>query len=233
MACDGGIPMRALIVALCLFAVPAFAAEAPVLTLGESAERLVQQDRLIASLRAEATGPNAATVQAEINWRMEAAIARARQTPGVTIETGGYWTHEERPQNQPRRWRGMATLELSGTDAAAVTTVTGALQEMGMAMSGMRFELRRETARTAEDELTTEAFQRLRDRAERAADALGLRVTGYKAIRLGSVGGEPPPHPMMARAAMAMADAAPAPSAEPGRTLVRVSAEADVLLGPK
>jgi predicted secreted protein len=39
---------------------------------------------------------------------------------------------------------------------------------------------------------------------------------------------------MMLRAAPAMAaDSAPAPSAEPGRTLVRVSAEADVLLGPK
>jgi predicted secreted protein len=226
--------MRALLIALCLFALPAAAAEPPVLTLGESAERLVQQDRLIASLRAEATGTNATNVQAEINRRMEAAIARARQTPGVTVETGGYWTHEERPQNQPRRWRGMATLELSGTDSAAVASVAGALQEMGMAMSGLRFELRRETARMAEDELTTEALQRLRSRAERAADALGLRVTGYKSVRLGAVGGEPPPRPAMMMRAQAMAaDAAPAPSAEPGRTLVRVSAEADVLLGPK
>lgn len=227
--------MRAVILALCLFAVPALAADPPVLTLGEAAERLVQQDRLIVSLRAEATGPNAASVQAEINRRMEAAIARARQTAGVTVETGGYWTHEERPQNQPRRWRGMASLELSGTDAGAVTAVAGALQELGLAMSGMRFELRRETARAAEDELTTEALQRLRARAERAADALGLRVTGFKAVRLGTVDGEPPPRPattMRASPAMA-ADSAPAPGAEPGRTLVRVSAEADVLLGPK
>lgn len=226
--------MRAILIALCLLALPAFAAEPPVLTLGEAAERSVQQDRLIVALRAEATGANAPAVQADINRRMEAAIARARQTAGVTVETGGYWTHEERPQNQPRRWRGMASLELSGTDAAAVTTVAGALQEMGLAMSGMRFELRRETARAAEDELTTEALQRLRARAERAADALGLRVTGYKSVRLGAVGGEPPPRPaMMMRGAVMAADAAPAPSAEPGRTLVRVSVEADVLLGPK
>lgn len=227
--------MRAFLIALCLIALPAVAAEPPVLTLGEAAERLVQQDRLIVSLRAEATGATPATVQAEINRRMEAAIARARQTPGVTVETGGYWTHEERPQNQPRRWRGTAALELSGTDAAAVTTVAGALQETGLAMSGLRFELRRETARAAEDELTTEALQRLRVRAERAADALGLRVTGFKAVRLGAAGGEPPHRPVMMRAQMAMADtaAAPPPAAEPGRTLVRVSAEADVLLGPK
>jgi predicted secreted protein len=98
----------------------------------------------------------------------------------------------------------------------------------------MRFELRRETARAAEDELTTEALQRLRIRAERAAEALGLRVTGYKSVRLGAVGGEPPPRPaMMMRAQAAMADSAPPPSAEPGRTPVRVSVEADVLLGPK
>lgn len=101
-------------------------------------------------------------------------------------------------------------------------------------MSGLRFDLRRETARAAEDELTAEALQRLKLRAERAADALGLRVTGYRAIRLGAAGGEAPPRPMP-RAAMAdlAAANAPAPIAEPGRATVRVSVEADVLLGPK
>ncbi|MCZ8124560.1 MAG: SIMPL domain-containing protein [Magnetospirillum sp.] len=226
--------LRPALLALCLLTLPAAAAEPPVLTLGESAERAIQQDRLTVALRAEATGPTAAGVQAEINRRMEAAVARARQSAGVSVETGAYWTHEERPQNQPRRWRGAATLELSGSDMAALTALAGALQEGGMAMSGLRFDLRRETARAAEDELTAEALQRLKLRAERAADALGLRVTGYRAIRLGAAGGEAPPRPMP-RAAMAdlAAANAPAPIAEPGRATVRVSVEADVLLGPK
>ena len=226
--------LRPALLALCLLTPPAAAAEPPVLTLGESAERAIQQDRLTVALRAEATGPTADGVQAEINRRMEAAVARARQSAGVSVETGAYWTHEERPQNQPRRWRGAATLELSGSDMVALTALAGALQEGGMAMSGLRFDLRRETARAAEDELTAEALQRLKLRAERAADALGLRVTGYRAIRLGAAGGEAPPRPMP-RAAMAdlAAANAPAPIAEPGRATVRVSVEADVLLGPK
>ena len=142
--------LRPALLALCLLTLPAAAAEPPVLTLGESAERAIQQDRLTVALRAEATGPTAAGVQAEINRRMEAAVARARQSAGVSVETGAYWTHEERPQNQPRRWRGAATLELSGSDMAALTALAGALQEGGMAMSGLRFDLRRETARAAD-----------------------------------------------------------------------------------
>lgn len=114
--------LRPALLALCLLTLPAAAAEPPVLTLGESAERAIQQDRLTVALRAEATGPTAAGVQAEINRRMEAAVARARQSAGVSVETGAYWTHEERPQNQPRRWRGAATLELSGSDMAALTS---------------------------------------------------------------------------------------------------------------
>jgi len=227
--------MRAALIALLLIATPAVAAEPTVLTLGESAERAVPQDKLFVSLRAEATAPNAAAVQAEINKRMDAAIARAKAVQGVEVETGGYWTSEERPQGQPRRWRGAATLEISGTDFASVTALAGGLQEAGLAMSGMRFDLRRETARAAEDVLTREALARVQARAASAADALNMKIAGYRAIRVGAVNEQPPMRPVMMRAApaMAMADAAPAPSAEPGRATVRVSVEADVLLEAK
>ena len=100
----------------------------PRLTLGESAERELVQDRLTVSLRVEATAATAAAVQADVNRRMEAALARARAVSGIRVETTGYWTYEERPANQPRRWRGQAGLNLVGSDTGAVLALAGALQ---------------------------------------------------------------------------------------------------------
>jgi predicted secreted protein len=228
--------MRGFFVALALLATFAASAQTPtILTLSDSAERELVQDRLSVSLRAEATAPTAATAQAEINRRMEAAIARAKTVAGVHVETGGSWAFEERPQNQPRRWRAAATLNLTarGADSAALLVLAGGLQEMGLAMSGLAFDLTRETARAAQDSLTDEALQRLQARAARVAAALDRRVLSIQSVRVGETSGEGRPSPRMALRATAMADAAPAPSAEPGRTLVRVDVEAEILLGPK
>lgn len=202
----------------------------PRLSLRESAERELAQDRLTVSLRVEATAASAAAVQADVNRRMDAAVARARAVSGVRVETTGYWTYEERPANQPRRWRGQAGLNLVGSDTGAVLALAGALQETGLAMSGMRFELTPESARAVQDELTADALRRVRARADRAADAIGMRVVGIVEMRVGDAGGEGPrPMPRLAMAAQA----GPAPVAEPGLATVRVEVEAVFRLGPK
>ncbi len=224
---------RHLIAALFLLLPSLALAQAPEprLTLRENAERELPQDRLTVSLRVEATAATAAAVQADVNRRMEAALARAKAVAGVRTETTGYWTYEERPPNQPRRWRGQAGLNLVSGDSGAVLALAGALQETGLAMSGMRFELTPEAARAAQDGLTAIALVRVRERADKAADAIGMRVAGIVEMRVGDTSGEIP-RPM-ARAAMATMAAGPAPVAEPGLATVRVEVEAVFRLGPK
>lgn len=206
--------------------------EAPKLSLRQTAERDVPQDRLTVSLRVEATAASAAAVQAEVNRRMEAAVARAKTVAGVRVVTAGYSTWEERPANQPRRWRGSAGLELAGKDFAGVLALAGALQEQGLAMSGLRFDLTPEAMRGVEDELTAEAIARVRARADKAAEALGQRVAGLAELRAGEAGGGAPPRPVAMRAMAAGAEAAP-PVAEAGLATVRVEIEATFRLGPK
>lgn len=201
-----------------------------VLHLGEFAERVLRQDRLAVQLRAEVTGPDAARVQADINRRMAAALDKARTAAGVRAETRGYWVHQERPQNAPARWRGQQMLVLTSDDAAAVLALAGELQQGGLVMSGMNFDLAPETARAAEDELTVEALKRLRERAARVAAAMDLAVRNIRDLRVGQVGGQMPPRPMMMRAEAA---AAPPPVAEPGETTVRVNVDAEIVLAPR
>lgn len=233
--------MRRLIFAFCvlLLAAPAAAQTAAprddgttVLHIGDFAERVLRQDRLTIQLRAEVTGPDAARVQGEINRRMTAALERARDVKSVRAETRGYWVHQERPQNAPVRWRGQQMLVLTSGDTAAALALAGELQQNGLVMSGMNFDLSPETARAAEDELTAEALKRLRERAARVAAAADLSVRNIRDLRVGQVGGQMPPRPMLMQAEARAAAASP-PAAEPGETTVRVNVDAEIILAPR
>jgi predicted secreted protein len=232
----------ALAVAVQLLALPTVAAPAPpapadddltILHLGESADRQIRRDRLRAQLRVETTGANAKQVQAEINRRMASALDRVKALPGIKPETGGYTVYEERQQNVPTRWRGSQGLTLLDRDFAELLAVVGDLQNEGLAVSSLAFELLPETARAAQDALTSEALKRLTERAERVAVDLDLAFLRFRDIRVGNVGGDRP-IPMRA---MLMQDAkaspAPPPVAEAGDATVQVSVDADVVLGPK
>ena len=184
------------------------------------------RDLLRIELRVEATGPEAASVQSEINRRMAAALDRARQVPGVKVETGLYNVAEERPQNAPRRWRGSQSVILTGKDADSMLKLAGALQADGLSTSSLAYETSPETVRGAEEDLTNEALAELDHRAAAVAEQTHLAVLRYRDLRVGNAetGGRPVPRFAMAAAA--------APVAEPGEAVIRVTVEAELLLIP-
>jgi uncharacterized protein len=204
--------------------------ENTVLHLTQAATRDVAQDRLTIEIRLDVSGPAAEQVQATINRRMTAALERAKAAPSVRTETRGYWVQQERPANAPARWRGVETLALTGTDTAAVLKLAGTLQQSGLIMSRLSYDVAPETAESIEDGLTTAALQRLKDRVDRIAKDTGLVVRNFKALRVGNVTGNVPPRPFMLKAMSAGAAAPPPPAAEPGRTTLEVSVDADVVL---
>jgi predicted secreted protein len=200
-----------------------------VLHLSESADRAIRRDRLHAELRVETTAGNAKQVQAEINRRMTSALAKVKAVSGIKPETGSYSVYEERQQNVPSRWRGSQGLSLLDRDFAELLAVVGDLQNDGLAVSSLAFELAPETARAAQDELTSEALKRLGERAERVAADLHLGVLRYREIRVGNVGGDRPV-PIRAMAMAAAAAVAP-PVAEAGDAMVQITVDAEIVLG--
>jgi predicted secreted protein len=227
-----------LAVATMMIALPASAAQQDsdqgltVLHLSVSADRAIRRDRLRTQLRIEATGSSAKQVQAEINRRMMSALEKVKAVAGIKPETGGYSVYEERQQNVASRWRGSQGLTLLDRDFAELLAIVGDLQSDGVAVSSLSFELLPETARGVQDELTTEALKRLSDRAERIAADLHLAILRYRDIKVGNVGGDRPiPIRAMTMAAGAAAQSAP-PVAEAGDTIVQVSVDAEVVLGP-
>ena len=209
---------------------PAFgqtAAAPTVLHLTQTAESKVVRNQLRVELRVEEKGPDALAVQTAINRRMAAALDRARQVIGVAVETGSYQVGEEEPSRGASYWRGSQSLILTSTAADAALKLAAALQEQGLLMSAMVYEVSPETVRGAEEDLTAAALAGLGERAAAIADRLHLAVLGYRDLRVGNAETGPPPMPRFA-AAMAMA----APVAAPGQAVIRLRVEADVLLGP-
>jgi predicted secreted protein len=202
-----------------------------VLHLSESADRSIRRDRLRAQLRVEATGSNAKQVQADINRHMTSALEKVRAVAGIKPETGGYSVYEERQQNVASRWRGSQGLTLLDRDFAELLAIVGDLQNDGLAVSSLSFELLPETARGAQDDLTTEALKRLGDRAERIAADLRLAIVRYRDIKVTNVNADRPIPIRAMTMAAGPAQSAP-PVAEAGDTIVQVSVDAEVVLGP-
>jgi predicted secreted protein len=197
-----------------------------VLHLSQTAERMVLRDLLRIDLRVEETGADPLAIQPSINRRMAAALDRAHQVQGVRVETGSYSVGEERPQSGPSRWRGSQSLILRSKAADAALKLTGALQSDGLLMSSMAYEASPETVRGAEEDLTGEALAALDRRAASIADRMHLAVLRYRDLHVGNAETDGRPVPRFATAAMAAA-----PVAEPGEATIRVTIEAELLLG--
>ncbi len=205
---------------------------ATILSLSETAEREVTPDLLRARFAAEASADSAAKAQSQVNAALEKAVAKLKQT-GLLVATGGYNTWEEQPRGNdgkptgPVRWRANAQLTVSSKDSAKLLEVTGGLQQDGLLLQGLGFEVSRELRRSLEDELTKEALARLKTRAELAATALGQSFDGWKQVRVGS---GPMPQPRMMQMAMSAKVAMAAPVAEPGSQTVSLTVDGDARL---
>lgn len=204
-----------------------------VLNFSATERMSLPQDLLTASLRIEARGPDPRKVQADINTAMEKALATARKAAGVKVTTGGYQVYEQRLERNLRMWQGQQTLQLESKNPAAVLELAGQLQSSGFAMSGLSYSLSPEKAESVRDELMVKALGSLKAKAALVARSLGK--SGYDLVDV-NLGGDMPVVPMYramrAEMAMASADAAPPPSAEPGETEVAVSVSARALLKP-
>lgn len=201
--------------------------------LVQRAERVLPHDRIHVDLRAEAKGPDPRQVQADVNRRMAAALQLVKGNGAVTGESGSYTVFQDYEPKGAGQWHASQALSLSGRDFGAVLEVAGQLQSAGLVMSGMRFDLAPDTLKSAEDELTATALDGLRQRAERIAAEMGMRIERYKELDVGNVSEQDgrPPVPMRA---MASASAAmPPPVAEGGEATISLVISAQVVLQPR
>ncbi len=203
----------------------------PAVVVTGAATASVANDRMSVSMRAEAEAPTAMAAASEVNAKTAQAIARAKAATGVDVRTTGYSTWQINERGKPIRWRAVQSIGLDGTDFGQLATLVTRMQEDGMLLSGMSFDLTTQTRRRTEDALTQQAIKSWQQRAETAASALGFG--GWRPGRVTVNTGEPAVRPVpVMRAQMAAPDAAPVPpvAAEAGTTEITVTVTGDAIL---
>jgi predicted secreted protein len=197
------------------------------LHIGESAEVTRAPNEVVATLRAEARAGSAAAAQEAVNRAITAAVERARAVQDVQVSTGGYWTTRV---NEGRSWQAAQSVTLRGADAPALLDLAGTLQEQGLAMAELSWQLTREATREARQEASRLALDALRRRAQAVADQLGLQMVGLKEVRIDAPDQGPRPMAMMAARS---AGAAPPPVAVAEDVVVSATVQAVAVLRPR
>jgi predicted secreted protein len=208
-------------------------AQAPLtrLYLQESASREVEQNVLVATLQAHADAASPAEAQAAVNEAMAAAVEQVRAEAEIRAATGSYSVYQRRDRdNQPVGWVAEQDLRLTSQDPAALLELAGSLQEMGLNLVGLGWQVDDETRRKVQDELTIAAIATLRQRAQAIAESVDMQVANIDTLRVG--GAMDGPRPMMAMRAEMMADAPP-PTALPDLETIQSQVEAEMTLSPR
>lgn len=216
--------MRTFVLAAVLIALAGQARAETILHLSDSETVMVHPDELVGTLRVSVVADTPADAQRVVNEKMSAALERAKAVAAASVSTGGYWVSR---QEKSSGWQANQTLTVRGHDGAALLELAGALQQQGLAMDSLSWQLSREASRKAEDDAMRQALGKLRARTDEAAGLLGLRFVSFKNVNIAGTG--PFPVPMRA---MAMAAAPAAPSAVPEDVPVAQTVEADVVLAP-
>jgi predicted secreted protein len=193
-------------------------------SLSAQAEREVANDLLSAVLAAEAEGPDAAKLAAEVNRKMARALEAAQGVRSVRARSGGYQTWPVSEKGRIVRWRVRQELRLESADFAAATALIGRLQQE-LVVASLAATVSDEARRRAENALTAEALAAFEERARVVRDA--MKVKGYRVQALQIGGGGGAPRPMLAMQSRAEAAA---PAIEPGASRLQVSVSGTIQL---
>ncbi|MBC7942546.1 MAG: SIMPL domain-containing protein [Chitinophagaceae bacterium] len=209
-----------------------------VVTLSASASVEVVNDWLTIVFSTSRDGADAATVQAQLKQALDTALAEARKAarPGqLEVQTGGFSLYPRYAAPNPRAtgpsavggivgWQGSTELLVQGRDAEAIGRLSGRISTLTIARTG--FSLSREARDKVEAEITAQAIQRFRSRADAVTREFGMAAYTLREV---SVSGDEPPAPRMvamrAQASMAAEAALPV---EAGKSLVTSSVSGSV-----
>ncbi len=207
------------------------------LHISANEQREVDQDLLIANLRIESEDASNKKVQNTINTSMAKALELAKDYPDVKAITRQY-NVQSYDKNGGRKdmpelivWKGQQTVELKSKNADKLLELAGKIQEAGFVMGGLSYTLSPEVAAKVQDEMLEAALEKLQNRAQRAAKALGKTTAELKEIN--TQNNYMPQPAMYARGAMmemAADSKMAAPVASAGETSITMEVSAKALL---
>lgn len=185
-----------------------------VVSLTATASVEVNRDWLTVVFSTTREGTDAAAVQSQLKQALDAALKEARQVarPGqLEVQTGGFSLYPRyappNPKGPPAAqaggivgWQGSTELIVQGRDTQAVSQLTGRIQSLSIARVG--FSLSREAREKVEADVSAEAIDRFRKRADAVSRQFGFAGYTVREVSVSADGGGNLPQPMMRAQAM-------------------------------
>ncbi len=191
--------------------------------------REVENDWATARLSAMAEGQDPARVAADVNARIERALATAKKEKGVEVESGGYVTQPIYDANRIVRWQAWQEIRLESADVDRLSKLIGQLQSADLTLSGIEFSVKRATREALQNELTLEALRAFRARADLITKGMGSAAWSLVSMSVGQGGSQPRFHAMRAEADMSSMKAA-APAFEAGKSELEITVDGSIEL---
>jgi predicted secreted protein len=190
----------------------------------------VQQDWLTISMNTTRDGADAAPVQTQLKTALDAALLEAKKVaqPGqLDVRTGSFNMYPRYGRDgKINGWQGSTELILEGKDITRISTLAGKINTL--TLGNVAFSLSREARARVEAEVTAQAIERFKAKAQDISKGFGftgytLREVSVNANDQGFVGRPR----MMAMEAKAMSADAAVP-VEAGRSSVVVTVAGSV-----
>jgi predicted secreted protein len=190
----------------------------------------VQQDVLLITMNTTRDGADATVVQTQLKAALDAALAEAKKVaqPGqLDVRTGNFSLYPRHGRDgKISGWQGSTELVLEGRDFARISQLAGRINTL--TLGNVSFGLSREARSRVEAEVTAQAIERFRAKAQDITKGFGfagftVREVSVNANDQGFVGRPR----MMAMEAKAMSADAPVP-VEAGRSTVVVTVSGSV-----
>ncbi len=186
----------------------------------------VQQDMLTISMSTARDGVDATAVQTQLKTALDVALTEAKKVaqPGqLDVRTGAFQLYPRYARDgKINGWQGSTELVIEGKDFARISTLAGRITTLTIGQVG--FGLSREARARVEAEVTAQAIERFKVKAQEVSKGFGF--TGFT-IREVSVNANEPsfvgrPQMMAMESKMSSADTAAVPTAA-GRSTVAVT----------
>lgn len=184
-----------------------------VVSLTASASVEVNKDWLTVVFSTTREGTDAAVVQTQLKQALDAALNEARKSarPGqLEVQTGGFSLYPRYAPPNPKSttgqpggivgWQGSTELIVQGRDTQAVSQLTSRIQTLSIARVG--FSLSREAREKVEADVSAEAIDRFRQRADAVSRQFGFAGYTVREVSVSADGGGHVPQPMMRAQAM-------------------------------
>lgn len=146
------------------------------LNLSARASRTIDQDELVATLRASHKDRSVTAVQNKVNELMQKALSNAKKSASIKVTTGSYQVYERvEARTKETLWTAQQNLTLRSLKSDQLLKLAQSLQSMGLQMVNLSYQVSSLRYAKVKDELLDEALRRLQTQANRTAKNLGKK----------------------------------------------------------